>query len=97
LIALSAEILVRFLATKKFSKRIVSNHFLINIAYSLSRLSPFRLIIKPKKRVFVNSEKDVSLFVRNLAAEKILEKKEANLIGAALDFDEIKVSQVLKK
>jgi putative hemolysin len=96
-IAFFTEILTRFLATKNLSKRFITNHFLINTAYSLSRLSPFQLIIKPKKRVFVNSEKDVSLFVSNLAAEAILEKKEANLIKAALNFDEMKVSQVFKK
>jgi len=88
---------VRFLNTKKFSKRITLNHHLINIAYLISRLSFFQFIIKPRKRIFVNSEKDVSLFVSNLAAEKILEKKEARLIKAALNFDEIKVHQILTK
>jgi len=88
---------VRLLATKTFSKRAITNYFLINIAYLLNRLSPFQLIIKPRKRVFVNSEKDVSLFVSNLAAEAILEKKEANLIRAALNLDEMKVRQVLTK
>ena len=97
IIVLFTEILVRLLATKTFSKRAITNYFLINIAYLLNRLSPFQLIIKPRKRVFVNSEKDVSLFVSNLAAEAILEKKEANLIRAALNLDEMKVRQVLTK
>ena len=96
-IALFTEIFVRFLTTKSFSKRMVLNHYFINIAYLISRLSFFQFIIKPRKRIFVNSEKDVSLFVSNLAAEKILEKKEARLIKAALNFDEIKVRQILKK
>jgi len=97
LIALFTEIFVRFLTTKSFSKRMILNKYFINIAYLISRLSFFQFIIKPRKRIFVNSEKDVSLFVSNLAAEKILEKKEARLIKAALNFDEIKVSQIFKK
>jgi CBS domain containing-hemolysin-like protein len=88
---------VRFLTTKKFSKRITLNRHFINIAYLISRLSFFQFIIKPRKRIFVNSENDVSLFVSNLAAEKILEKKEAKLIKAALNFDEINVRQILTK
>src|SRR5207248_10741162 len=35
---------------------------------------------------FVNSERDVSRFVGNLAAEEILEEKEAKLIRAALNL-----------
>jgi putative hemolysin len=96
-IALFTEILMRFLVTKSFSKRVITNNFLINNAYFLNRLSPLQLIIKPRKRIFVNSEKDVSLFVSNLAAETILEQKEAKLIKAALKLDETKVHQVLKK
>jgi CBS domain containing-hemolysin-like protein len=88
---------MRFLVTKSFSKRVITNNFLINNAYFLNRLSPLQLIIKPRKRIFVNSEKDVSLFVSNLAAEAILEQKEAKLIKAALKLDETKVHQVLKK
>lgn len=75
----------------------VLNHHFINFAYFISRLSFFQFIIKPRKRIFVNSENDVSLFVSNLAAEKILEKKEAKLIQSALNFDEIKVRQILTK
>jgi hypothetical protein len=85
------------LATKNFSKRIVFNKFLINTGYALTRLSFFQLVIKPKKKVFVNSERDVSRFVGNLAAEEILEEKEAKLIRAALNFDELKANQALIK
>ncbi|CAI2174719.1 1730_t:CDS:2 [Funneliformis geosporum] len=75
---------------------VLNPHF-INFAYFISRLSFFQFIIKPRKRVFVNSESDVSLFVSNLAAEKILEQKEAKLIKAALNFDEIKLKRIYLK
>ncbi|CAG8648301.1 5013_t:CDS:2, partial [Ambispora gerdemannii] len=49
---------------------------------------------QPRKRIFVNSEQDVVRFVNNLAAENIVENKEARLVQAAFNFDELKVSSV---
>jgi CBS domain containing-hemolysin-like protein len=56
-----------------------------------------RIIIKPKRRIFINSEKDVIRFINNLAVENILEKKEAKLIQSAFNFDELIVKSVFIK
>jgi CBS domain containing-hemolysin-like protein len=95
-IALFTEIFSRYLGTKPFSKKIILKGFFIDFAYSLVRFPFFFLkrIVKPKKKVFVNSERDVIRFINNLAAENILEKKEARLIQSAFNFDELTVNLV---
>lgn len=95
-IALITEILSRYLGSKPFSKKLIYNNFFLEITYALIRLPPFlRRIIKPKKKIFANSERDVIRFINNLAAEGILEKKEALLVQSAFNFDELRVNSVL--
>ncbi|CAI2161736.1 1305_t:CDS:10 [Funneliformis geosporum] len=54
-----------------------------------------KIIVKPKKKIFSDSEKDVARFIDNLALEKVLEIKEAALVKSALNFDEIEVASIL--
>ena len=74
------------------NKDFAVSEFMVNLTYYfLYPFSPLRIIIKPKKRLFSNSEQDVARLVRNLTEEKVLEKEEALLVNAALTFDEKKV------
>lgn len=95
-IALFTEIFSRYLANKRFSKKLIENDFLIGCAYFLIRLpaSFLKNLVKPKKKLFANSEQDIILFINNLAIEKVLEKKEARLIQSAFNFDELRVGLV---
>jgi putative hemolysin len=95
-IALFTEIFSRYLGTRQFSKKLIQNNFFIDFSYSLIRI-PFALlhkIVRPKKKLFVNSEIDVIRFINNLAAENILEKQEARLVQSAFNFDELRVNSV---
>jgi len=94
--ALFTEIFSRYLANKLFSKQLVKNKLLINFTYSLIRIPFWMLgkIIKPKKKLFANSEIDVIRFINNLESEKLLEKKEASLVKAAFNFDELQVRSI---
>jgi CBS domain containing-hemolysin-like protein len=96
LIALVTEVLVRYLVSLRISQKTIFNSFLINTAYLLIRpfYYPLHKIVKPKKKIFANSEKDVARFVNNLAAEDILEKGEASLVQSALKFDEQNILSV---
>ncbi|WP_147411365.1 CBS domain-containing protein [endosymbiont GvMRE of Glomus versiforme] len=52
-------------------------------------------MIKPKKKIFVNSEEEVVRFVDNLSLENILEKQEIKLVKSALKFDDLEIREVL--
>jgi len=97
IVTISTEIFPKIIGTKKISKKLIKNDFFINFSYLLVKISYFFLskIIKPKERFFINSEKDVMLFIKNLATENILEKKESDLINSAFIFDEMKVKNIL--
>ena len=93
-LALITEILSRYLAIR--NKKLILNDFIINLAYLLTR--PFHFlhrIVKPKKKLFSNSEQDVIRFVKNLTMERILEKQEASLVQSALQFDEKESKSIL--
>jgi CBS domain containing-hemolysin-like protein len=87
-------VLTRYLANK--TRHLLFNNFFLNAACALIR--PFypllRKVIKPREKIFTNSEQDIIRFVKNLATENILEEKEANLVQAALNFDDLRVSMV---
>ncbi|CAJ0824668.1 6743_t:CDS:2 [Entrophospora sp. SA101] len=92
-IALFTEIFVRYLASRPSSRKMIFNNFFIDVTYSLIRL-PYhflRPIVKPRKKIFVNSEKDIIRFINNLTTDNILEKSEAKLVQSAFNFDELKV------
>jgi CBS domain containing-hemolysin-like protein len=93
-VAFLTEILVRYIATK--TKHLMFNEFLLGIAYAITRFFyPFlRKVIKPKKKIFTNSEKDIIRFMENLATENVLEANEAQLVKAAFNFDDLPVSMV---
>ena len=94
-IALFTEIFTRYLGNKPFSKKLIQSNFFVDFAYLLLRpLSFLRTVVRPKKKIFVNSENDVIRFINNLAVENVLEKKEARLIQSAFNFDEFRVSSV---
>lgn len=95
-IALFTEIFSRYLGTKQFSKKLIRNNFFIDFAYLLVRIPFFflRRVVRPRKKLFVNSELDVIRFINNLAAENILEKQEARLVQSAFNFDELRVNSV---
>ncbi|MCE8162675.1 MAG: DUF21 domain-containing protein [Candidatus Moeniiplasma glomeromycotorum] len=97
LIALFTELLARFLAIRKSSQRlIIKNSLLINITYSFLRPFSFlQIIIKPKKKLFLDSEADLLRFFNNLMAERVLEKKEARLVQSALRFDETTINHLI--
>jgi CBS domain containing-hemolysin-like protein len=93
LIALATEIFVRYLVNQPSSRKMVFNNFFIDTTYMLIRLPYYflRSIVKPRKKIFVNSEQDVVRFINNLTADKILEKGEAKLVQSAFKFDDLKV------
>ncbi|CFW93098.1 Putative membrane protein (CBS-domain) [endosymbiont DhMRE of Dentiscutata heterogama] len=96
-IALTNEIFARYLANRPGSRKMVFNNFFIDITYALIRLPLnyfLRLIVKPRKRIFVNSEQDVMRFVNNLTLDRVLEKNEAQLVQAAFMFDDLRVSSI---
>ena len=97
LIALFTEIFSRYLANRPGSQKRISNKFFINFSYSLIRIPYYLLrpIVRPRKKIFVNSEKDVIRFINNLTADNTLEKKEAKLVQSAFNFDELKVSSII--
>src|SRR5205085_5404200 len=96
LIALFTEIFVRYLATRPSSRKMIFNNFFIGVAYSLIRIPYYflRSIVKPRKKIFVNSEKDIIRFINNLTTDNTLEKNEAKLVQSAFDFDESEVNKI---
>jgi len=97
LIALFTEIFSRYLASRPDNQKKIFNKFFINFAYSLIR-PPYHFLrstVKSRKKIFVNSEKDVIRFINNLTADNILEKREAKLIQSAFNFDELKVGSII--
>jgi len=95
-IALITEIFARYLANRSRSRKMIFNNFFIDITYTLIRL-PYhflRLIVKPRKKIFVNSEQDVIRFVNNLTLERVLEKREAELVQSAFKFDDLRVVSI---
>ncbi|MDR1670634.1 MAG: CBS domain-containing protein [Spiroplasmataceae bacterium] len=97
LIAFFNEVLARYLANRPSSQKKILNKFLIAITYSLIRIPYyfFRPIIRPRKKIFANSEKDIIRFINNLTTDSILEKNEAKLVQAALKFDELKALSIV--
>jgi CBS domain containing-hemolysin-like protein len=94
-VALITEIFSRYLASRPASKNLILKDFFVDLTYTLVRpLSFLKKVVRPKKKIFVNSEQDIIRFVNNLTVENILEKKEAKLIQSAFNFDEAKVSSV---
>src|SRR5215216_2789384 len=96
LIALFTEIFARYLASRPGSQKKIFNNFFIDISYSLVRI-PFYLlrpIVRPRKKIFINSEQDIIRFINNLTTDNILEKKEAQLIQSAFNFDERRVDSI---
>jgi len=86
------EILSRYLVEKKISQKLIKNSFLLGSAYFLAKFSSLLgFLVKPKKKIFTNTEQDLVRIVNNLTTVDILEKKEARLINNALKFDEEKV------
>lgn len=88
---------MRYLANRPSSRKRIFDNFFIDVAYFLIR--PFyyllRPIVKPKKKIFANSEQDIIRFVNNLTTDNILEKNEAKLVQSAFKFDESKVSSII--
>jgi hypothetical protein len=95
LIALFTEILVRYLVNRPGNRKNVFNIFFIDFTYLIIRPFYFlRIIVKPKKKIFVNSEQDIIRFINNLTTENILELGEAKLVQSAFNFDELEVSKI---
>ena len=95
-IALFTELLARFLAIRKRNRKIVFSPFFINLTYLILRPFGFlQVIIKPKKKLFSDSEEDIIRFFNNLLTEKVLEEKEVRLVQAALRFDELTVEKLV--
>ena len=93
--ALFTELLARFLAVRKSNRKTVTHPFFINLTYLI--LYPFiflQIIIKPKKKLFLDSEEDIIRFFNNLLAEKVLEEKEVRLVQSALRFDELTIENL---
>ncbi|MEG7978402.1 MAG: CNNM domain-containing protein [Mollicutes bacterium UO1] len=97
LIALFTEILVRYLAHQTSSRKTIFNNFFVDVTYLLIRPFYYILqpIVKPKKKIFANSEQDIIRFVNNLTTDNILEKNEAKLVQSAFKFDESKVTSII--
>ncbi|MCE8164007.1 MAG: CBS domain-containing protein [Candidatus Moeniiplasma glomeromycotorum] len=94
--ALFTELLARFLAVRKNNKKVVNHPFFINLTYLILRPFSFlQIVIKPKKKLFSDSEKDIIRFFNNLLAEKVLEEKEVRLVQSALRFDELTVESLV--
>ena len=81
--------MARYLANRPRQK-LIFRPFFINITYLLIRpfYGPLKRVIKPKKKIFINSEKDIIRFTDNLTFDNVLEKKEALLVQSALKFDD---------
>lgn len=95
-IALFTELLARFLAARKSNRKIVTRPFLIHLTYlTLYPFTFLQFIIKPKKRLFLDSEEDIIRFFNNLLAEKVLEEKEVRLVQSALRFDELTIEPLV--
>jgi len=96
LIALFTEILARYLASRPGSQKRIFNNFFINVTYSLIRIPYYflRTIVRPRKKIFANSEEDIIRFINNLTTDNILEENEAKLIQSAFNFDESKVISI---
>jgi CBS domain containing-hemolysin-like protein len=96
-IALFTEIFVRYLVNRPTSREGVFNNFFLDFVYLLIRRFYYLLrpIVKPKKKIFANSEQDIIRFINNLTTENILEKKEAQLVQSAFRFDELKVNSII--
>jgi CBS domain containing-hemolysin-like protein len=94
--AFCSEVLSRYFSTRRNNRKLINSVFFVGIAYTIIRPFSFlREIIKPKKKIFTNSEKDILRFVRNLAIENTLEKKEAKLVEAALKFDDLMIKSII--
>jgi len=95
-IALFIEIFARYLANRPGGRRMIFSSFFLGVTYSLIRSFYFlQPIVKPRKKIFANSEQDIIRFVNNLTVENILEKNEAKLVQSAFNFDELKVNQII--
>ena len=96
LIALFTEIFVRYLVNRPSSRKMVFSNFFIDTTYSLIRLPYYLLrpIVKPRKKIFVNSEQDIIRFVNNLTTDKVLEEREAKLVQSAFRFDDLNVISI---
>jgi len=96
LVALITEIFARYLASRPGSQKKIFSNFFISITYSIVRIPYYflRPIVRPRKKIFVNSEKDIIRFINNLTADNTLEEHEAKLIQSAFNFDESKVISV---
>jgi len=93
LIAFLTEILSRWLAASELSKELATKKFFVNISYGFTKPFSFlQALIKPNRKIFINSESDIIRFINNLTVENILEKEEAKLIQSALNFDELIVN-----
>jgi putative hemolysin len=98
IILLITEIFAEYLSSNEIRKEIFLNPIILNSAfYLIKSFSWLRIIIKPKKSLFVNSESELALFAKNLTTDGFLEDKEAKLVEAALNFDERMVENVLVK
>ena len=97
LIALITEILARYLASRPGSQKRIFNNFFISVTYLIVRIPYYflRSIVRPRKKIFINSEKDIIRFINNLTTDNILEKNEAKLIQSAFNFDESKVISII--
>ena len=94
-IAFFTEIFARYLANRP-KQKVIFSPFFVGIAYFLIRPFYFlRKLIKPRKRIFINSEKDIIRFTENLTFDKVLEKNEALLVQSALKFDDLNVYSVI--
>ena len=95
-IALFTEILARFLAIQRSNRKVVFSPFFINLTYLILRPFTFlQAIIKPRKRLFSDSEEDLIRFFNNLMVERVLEEKEVRLVQSALRFDELTINHLV--
>lgn len=93
---LISEVFARYLSS--ISNQDYSLNFLfLNSAYFLVWLFHplLKNIIKPRKKMMVNSEKDIIRYVKNLATDHVLEEEEARLVQAAFNFDELSIAEIL--
>lgn len=95
LTALVTDILSYQLASKSRKKRVFLNNFFINVAYCWVKLSSFFWRVTPRRKIIGTSEKEMMVYVKNLAEDKVLEEKEVELVQAALSFDDLMIKEIM--
>lgn len=95
-IAFINEILARYLAYK--TKRVaLMSGFILFITYQIARCGSFiaHLIGYDSNKITSNSELDIIRYVKNLTVDNIVEEKEAQLVQAAFNFDDLSMQAIM--